>query len=106
MLPDREIPQRIAFVSDKVFEPSFFGGIWNSAAGWDSLSACVMAAALIVSAYHRPGGDPDRVQQRRQPHGRQLRSRSNDAVAKAVAQVRAEDAQADPGCCSKRRTET
>ena len=22
MLPDREIPQRIAFVSDKVFEPS------------------------------------------------------------------------------------
>ena len=54
VLPDREIPQRIAFVSDKVFEPSplarFFGGFWNSAARLGFASACVLGAALIVSA--------------------------------------------------------
>src|SRR5579862_872358 len=43
-LPDREMPQRIAFVSDKVFEPSpvtrFFAGWWNSAARLGFASAC------------------------------------------------------------------
>jgi len=34
-LPDREIPQRIAFVSDKVFEPSWFHRFWNSGAQLD-----------------------------------------------------------------------
>src|SRR5579862_2164286 len=56
-LPDCEIPQRIAFVSDKVFKPSpvsrFFAGFWNSAARLGFASACVLGAALIVSAYHR-----------------------------------------------------
>ena len=46
VLPDREIPQRIAFVSDKVFQPSpvarFFGGFWNSAARLGFASACVL----------------------------------------------------------------
>src|SRR6267154_2129862 len=46
ILPDREIPQRIAFVSDKVFAPSpvvrFLGGFWNSAARLGFASACVL----------------------------------------------------------------
>jgi anti-sigma factor RsiW len=29
-LADEEIPQRIAFVSDKVFEPKWWQGIWGS----------------------------------------------------------------------------
>jgi anti-sigma factor RsiW len=57
-IPDREIPQRIAFVSDRVFEPSpvarFFGGIWNSAARLGFASACILAPALVILAYHRP----------------------------------------------------
>jgi anti-sigma factor RsiW len=84
VLPDREIPQRIAFVSDKVFQPSalsrFFGGFWNSAARLGFASACVLAVALIVSAYHRPA--PADV-------SKQI----NDAVAQAVARIRQEDAQ-------------
>ena len=52
ILPDREIPQRIAFVSDKVFHPSpvarFFGGFWNSAARLGFASPCVLAVALMV----------------------------------------------------------
>jgi hypothetical protein len=58
VLPDREIPQRIAFVSDKVFHPSpiarFFLGFWNSTPRLGFASAFILAVALIVSAYHRP----------------------------------------------------
>ena len=57
-LPDREIPQRIAFVSDRVFASShWYSGIanfWNSAARLGFASACVLAVALVVSTWHRP----------------------------------------------------
>jgi anti-sigma factor RsiW len=89
-LPDREIPQRIAFVSDRVFEPSAFRRFWNSGARLGFASACVLAVALVVSAWHLSGHyaesrtvvqtasvAPDRI---------------NAAVARAVAQVRADDA--------------
>jgi anti-sigma factor RsiW len=91
-LPDREIPQRIAFVSDKVFEPSpaarFLGGFWNSAARLGFASACVLGGALVVSAYHRPAEVRTVVQAANTDVSKQV----NDAVAKAVAQVRVEDA--------------
>src|SRR5580704_466663 len=50
-LPDREIPQRIAFVSDRVFEPSAWRRFWNSGARLGFASACVLAAALLVSSW-------------------------------------------------------
>jgi len=91
-LPDLEIPQRIAFVSDKVFEPSavsrFFGGFWNSAARLGFASACVLGAALVVSAYHRPAEVRTVVQAANTDVSKQV----NDAVTKAVAQVKIEDA--------------
>lgn len=91
-LPDREIPQRIAFVSDKVFEPSpvsrFFGGFWNSAARLGFASACVFGAALVVSAYHRPVEVHTVVQAANTDVSKQV----NDAVVKAVAQVKIENA--------------
>ena len=94
VLPDREIPQRIAFVSDKVFEPSglarFFGGFWNSASRLGFASACILGGALIVSAYHRPAAGPGEVRtiiQKVDVSQQQV----NDAVAKAVAQVHEED---------------
>jgi anti-sigma factor RsiW len=88
-LPDREIPQRIAFVSDRVFEPSAWRRFWNSGARLGFASACVLAAALVVSARHyRPAGAPAIVQT-----ASVSSEQINAAVAKAVAQVRAEDAQ-------------
>src|ERR1700761_9329402 len=42
-LPDREIPQRIAFVSDRVFEPSAFRRFWNSGARLGFASACMLS---------------------------------------------------------------
>jgi hypothetical protein len=90
ILPDREIPQRIAFVSDKLFHPSpvarFFLGFWNSAARLGFASAIVLAVALIVSAYHRPAP----VQIVSQSGGVSL-DVLKQTVANAVAQARAED---------------
>jgi anti-sigma factor RsiW len=97
-LPDREVPQRIAFVSDKVFEPSpvsrWFAGFWNSSARLGFASACVLAAALVVFAYHRPADRaPVVIQTANVDFSKQvgISDQINDAVAKAVAQVRAED---------------
>ena len=95
-LPDREVPQRIAFVSDRVFKASpasrFFGvwlgGLWNSAARLGFASACVLAVALVVSAYHRPGEPIIQTAAAAVDVSKQV----NEAVAKAVAQVRMEDA--------------
>jgi anti-sigma factor RsiW len=93
-LPDREVPQRIAFVSDKVFEPSpvsrFFAGFWNSASRLGFASACVLGAALIVSAYHRPVEVRTVVQAANT--STDVSQQVNDAVTKAVAQVKIEDA--------------
>src|SRR5207248_5009280 len=96
-LPDREIPQRIAFVSDRVFEPSpfsrWFGGFWNSAARLGFASACVVAAALVILAYHRPAGEVrTTVQTAAASINADVSKQVNEAVAQAIAQVRMEDA--------------
>jgi hypothetical protein len=61
-LPDEEIPQRIAFVSDKIFEPSPWrrrvAAFWNSGARLGFASAAMLSAALLVSAFTRPAPAP------------------------------------------------
>lgn len=97
ILPDREIPQRIAFVSDKIFEPSpvrrWLAGFWNSGARLGFASACVLAVALIVSAYHRPAAvnqaAPTVIQTAAATPD--FSKQINAAVAKAVEQVRQDD---------------
>ncbi len=58
-LREEEIPQRIAFVSDQVFELSpwrrAWAGFWGSAARLGFASAAMLSAALVVFALHRPG---------------------------------------------------
>jgi anti-sigma factor RsiW len=88
-LPDREIPQRIAFVSDRVFEPSAWRRFWNSGARLGFASACVLAAALLVSAWHYRPAEARTVVRTASVSSDEI----NAAVARAVAQVRAEDAQ-------------
>jgi anti-sigma factor RsiW len=89
-LPDREIPRRIAFVSDKIFETSraarFFQSSWTGFA-----SAGIMAAALIFTGLHRPAPEVRTVVQ--MAAGPDVSKQIDAAVAKAVQQVRAEDAQ-------------
>lgn len=60
-LRDEEMPQRIGFVSDKVFEPSPFrrwlAGFWNSTARIGFVSSTILAGAILVHAFvqvHNP----------------------------------------------------
>jgi anti-sigma factor RsiW len=89
MLPDREIPQRIAFVSDKVFQPSPLARFFRARLGF--ASACVLAAALVVFAYHRPV--PRQVAVTAPAANNvDVSKQIDEAVNRAVAQVRQEDA--------------
>jgi anti-sigma factor RsiW len=60
-LREEEIPQRIAFVSDKVFEPArwrrWLNGFWGSAARLGFASAAMLSCAILFAALHRA---PDR----------------------------------------------
>jgi anti-sigma factor RsiW len=61
-LRDEEIPQRIAFVSDKVFEPSparrWWSALWSSGPRLGFASAAMLSAAILVSALTRPAAAP------------------------------------------------
>jgi anti-sigma factor RsiW len=96
-VPDREIPQRIAFVSDRVFEPSAFRRFWDSSGRLGFASACVLAVALVVSAWHFSGSyRPVEVHTVvRTASASPSASEIDAAVAKAVAQVRAQIAEND-----------
>ena len=94
-LPDEEIPQRIGFVSDPVFQPSAFrrgwDALWGSAARLGFASAAMLSIALVVLALTRP------VPQAPAPAPAitsavleaEVSKRVNDAVAKAVAESEA-----------------
>jgi hypothetical protein len=57
-MPDEEIPQRIGFVSDPVFQPSAFrrgwDALWGSAARLGFASAAMLSASLVVFSLTRP----------------------------------------------------
>ncbi len=61
-LREEEIPQRIAFVSDKIFEPSpwrrAWSAFWGSSARLGFASAAMLSVALIVFSLARPAGTP------------------------------------------------
>ena len=71
-LREEEIPRRIAFVSDKVFEPRW----WQNILRPSFAAACVIAAAILVHGamgFARPASQAD------------LQTRIDVSVAKAVA---------------------
>jgi anti-sigma factor RsiW len=97
-LRDEEIPQRVAFVSDAVFEPSpwrrAWSGLWNSAPRLGFASAAMLSAALIVFALMRPAppvGAPAPAIDRAALEAN-LNQRVQDAVQKAVAESEARQA--------------
>ena len=61
-LRDEEIPQRIGFVSDKVYEPSAWRrgwqAFWGSSARLGFASAAMLSLALMVFTFYRPAVVP------------------------------------------------
>jgi anti-sigma factor RsiW len=86
-LRDEEPPRRIAFVSDKVFEPRWYQRLWNSTAQLAFLGAAMLACAILVHAFvARPVMAPAAtVAVDTKAIEREVAGRLNDAVAKAVA---------------------
>jgi anti-sigma factor RsiW len=59
---EMEPPRRIAFVSDKLFEPSWWQRFWRSAPRLGFASAAMLAAALLVHGFlTRPQPAPAQV---------------------------------------------
>lgn len=53
-LADEDPPRRIAFVSDKVFEPRGWRRLWNSGPRLGFASAALLSMAILVHAFVRP----------------------------------------------------
>jgi anti-sigma factor RsiW len=100
-LRDEEIPQRIAFVSDRIFEPSpfrrWFSGFWGSTARLAFASAAMLSASVIYFAATRPAPAPDRTAAPTMaavsPSPQQIQQQIQQAVSKAVAQLEARQAE-------------
>ena len=108
-LREEEIPRRIAFVSDKVFEPRWTQRMWQSFLRPSFAAGAVIAAAILVHAFVRPPVAPlppqvdtaaveariaaritAEVSQRVEA---QMAAAVNTAVATAVAETKKQDDQ-------------
>jgi anti-sigma factor RsiW len=69
-----EVPRRIAFVSDKVFEPKW----WETFPRPTFAAACVLAAAIVMHGYMTRPAPMDNAA---------IQARIDQAVGKAVAEV-------------------
>jgi len=78
-LREEEVPRRIAFVSDKVFEPRW----WETFLRPSFAAVCVIAAAIVAHGYiSRPAEDSAEIQ-----------ARVNQAVVRAVADIERHNAE-------------
>lgn len=51
---EEEIPRRIAFVSDKVFEPRWYQRFWQSGPRLTFAAAGLLSCAILVHAFYQP----------------------------------------------------
>src|SRR5260370_28885823 len=90
-LKEEEIPRRIAFVSDKIFEPRWWQRIWHSVPAMGFASAAILAAAIFVHAYARPvtivqAQSIDTAQEEQRIES-EVSKRLDAQVSKAIAKV-------------------
>jgi anti-sigma factor RsiW len=98
-LRDEEVPQRIGFVSDKVFEPSpvrrWWLSFWGSSGRLGFASAAMLSVALVVFTFYRPVGTSPPIASAQVDTAKieaQVAWRVGAAVAKAVAESEARQA--------------
>jgi anti-sigma factor RsiW len=100
-LRDEEIPQRIAFVSDQIFEPSplrrWLSGFWGSTARLGFASALMLSASIFYFAASRPAPAPERTAVPTMaavtPSPQEVQQQIQQAVTQAVAAVEARQAE-------------
>lgn len=94
-LPDDEPPRRTAFVSDRVFEPSWWQRLWQSGPRLGFASAAMVAAAIVFHAAWMPAAgtapppvviDQAAIEQR---VAAEVTARLEPAVKAAVAEAEA-----------------
>lgn len=94
-LPDEEVPRRIAFVSDRVFEPRWWQTMWRSGPVMGFASAAMLAFAILAHGYVRPAPvfvNAPTAQIDTASIERNVDKRIQSAVAKAVVEIEAQDA--------------
>lgn len=100
---DEEIPQRIAFVSDKVFEPRWWQRIWSSGPALGFAGATVLAAAILVHALVPARVEPPAIDSAALESmvEQEVASRVEAAVTEAVSAVEVRQAQETERLLSK-----
>jgi anti-sigma factor RsiW len=88
-LEDEEIPRRIAFVSDRVFEPRWWQTMWRSGPAMGFASAALLAAAILVHGFEQRNAPVDAAQIEKRVESR-LNARVQAAVTEAQAKQSAE----------------
>jgi anti-sigma factor RsiW len=83
-LEDEEIPRRIAFVSDRVFEPRWWQTMWRSGPVMGFASAVLLAAAILVHGLESRPAVVDAAQIEKR-----IESRVNARVQAAVNEAQA-----------------
>jgi anti-sigma factor RsiW len=90
-LREEEPPRRIAFVSDKVFEPNWWQRFWASGPRVGFAGAGLLSTAILVHGFTRP---PTVVEQRpaqtaivARVSEQDVQNRIDSAVSKVVAQI-------------------
>jgi len=93
MVRDEEPPSRIAFVSDKVFEPRWYQSLWNSGPKMAFASSALLAAAILVHGFelNRPVAQVMKAPQPAITEA-EVATRVEAAVQKAVAESEARQA--------------
>ncbi len=107
-LRDEELPRRIAFVSDNVFEPRWWQRLWHSGPRLGFASAAMLAAAIMVHAFVRPAPAimpaPDAAAIEARVTA-EVSRRIEPAVRAAVAEVEARQARKAEGLVAAARKE-
>ncbi len=95
-LRQEDPPRRIAFVSDRVFEPRWWQVWWNSAPRLGFASATLLAIAILVHAFARPvvvvNRPPVQAAAVQAPVPAVVASRVDEAVRAAVSESEARQA--------------
>ncbi|MCC6537410.1 MAG: zf-HC2 domain-containing protein [Bryobacterales bacterium] len=103
---EEEPPRRIAFVSDKVFEPTWYQRLWQPMPAWALGAASLIAGAIVFHAMWAPGTVVAPTHMTQTPARRALPEAVNGTMMEARIKTMVQQAVADVEKRSEQRTRT